>query len=266
MAAIKKLTDRIYSDFLMPSRLQEYEVLLKTAMDAGYEICSIREFWRKIKSNQVNADSLYLILRHDIDTDLKTAEEMWRVEKKLGVKSSYYFRLSTLDIRMMKEMEQFGTEASYHYEEVATLAKKFKWKNAKDVNEHLGQISQTFINNLKFIRARSGLPLEIVASHGDFANRKLGIANWILLKDKKVREDSGIELEVYDDSFMKYVNTRHSDGSYPDFWKKNDPLKSIQDRSKVIYILVHPRQWKVRIAVNLRENLVRIMEGIKYGL
>ena len=35
-AMIKQITNRLYSDYLMPSRLFEYERLLKTALDNGY--------------------------------------------------------------------------------------------------------------------------------------------------------------------------------------------------------------------------------------
>mgnify|MGYP006145381963 CR=1 FL=1 len=63
-----------------------------------------------------------LVHRHDIDTDLPTARRMFALEQKHGVRASYYFRLSTLDFGLMRDIERYGSEASYHYEEIATYA------------------------------------------------------------------------------------------------------------------------------------------------
>ena len=115
---------RIYSDFLMPSRLDDYKKLLKIALDSGYKIDSIAGFYEKIETHKIDSKKRYLILRHDIDTDIKTAMEMWNIERSMGVISSYYFRLSTFDVNLMQEISKSGGEASYHFEEVATFAKK----------------------------------------------------------------------------------------------------------------------------------------------
>jgi hypothetical protein len=67
-----------------------------------------------------------LVHRHDIDSDLRTARKMFALEVKHGVQASYYFRLSTLDYGFMRDIEAAGGEASYHYEEVATYAKRHR--------------------------------------------------------------------------------------------------------------------------------------------
>ena len=64
-----------------------------------------------------------LILRHDIDTDIETTRAMWRVERELGIKTSYFFRLSTVDLPLMREIEACGGSVGYHFEELATAAK-----------------------------------------------------------------------------------------------------------------------------------------------
>lgn len=75
----KKLTliwHRIYSDFIMPSRLEEYSSLLEKALKHGYRVYSIERFWAKIKANSVESGVKYLILRHDVDTDTSCARAM----------------------------------------------------------------------------------------------------------------------------------------------------------------------------------------------
>jgi hypothetical protein len=70
-------------------------------------------------------EAAFALLRHEIaiDSDLKTARAMFDLERKLDIRSSYYFRLSTGDIPFMRELEAEGSEAGYHYEEIATFAK-----------------------------------------------------------------------------------------------------------------------------------------------
>jgi hypothetical protein len=262
---IKKLFNRIYADFFMPCRLKEYKSLLEEALKKGYEINSIEDFWEKIKDNSIKPEKKYLILRHDIDTDINTAKEMFDIEKNLNIKSSYYFRLSTLDIHFMKQIEMFGGEASYHYEELALYAKRNGIFTKEQIINNIQDIQELFKSNLEYLREKTNIQMKIVASHGDFINRKLGIANTIILKDNNFRELVGIELEVYDDAFMRYVTSRCSDTHYPIYWKPYNPIESIRNNEHVIYILVHPRHWKANVIINAIDDIKRINEAISFN-
>ena len=121
---VGKIMNRVFADFVMPSRLHEYRGLLQGALDAGYVITSIEQFWRSKAGPGPTPSNPFLILRHDVDTDPGTARKMFLIERDLSVVSSYYFRLSTIDARLMSEILDHGGEASYHYEELATVAKR----------------------------------------------------------------------------------------------------------------------------------------------
>ncbi|TBL70839.1 hypothetical protein [Paenibacillus thalictri] len=261
---LASIRNRIYSDFFLPSRLNEYREMLLTAQNRGYEMHSIRSFWRLIQAGGVRPEQKYFINRHDIDTDLSVTRCMWEIEQELGVPASYYFRLSTLDFELMKEIEAGGSEASYHYEEIASDAKLRGYKSKEAVNVHMGRIQRLFADNLIHLRRSTGLPMEIVASHGDFVNRILGLSNHALLQNKALRESLGIELEVYDDSFMKYVTSRHSDMIYPKFYKPTSPFDAIQGGQHVIYFLSHPRHWRANPKENLLDDINRVWEGVRY--
>lgn len=261
---IKATYYRIYSDFFMPSRLKEYKSLLQKALGQNYEIHSVISFLRLIENEGVDEKKKYLILRHDIDTDLVTAKEMWKIEQQLGIESSYYFRLSTIDVSFMQTIHASGSEASYHFEEIATYCKRNKLKNRDDVHNNIENIRSIFKENYLYLKQLTGLPMKTVASHGDFVNRKLGISNEEILKDERLRTELGIHLEVYDEAVMKYVTRRHSDMLAPTFWKPKSPLYSIQKNKQVIYILTHPRHWQIHLAENLVDNLKRLWEGFRY--
>jgi hypothetical protein len=263
--ALDTLWNRVYADFLMPSRLGSYRRLLESILLADYQVTSIERFWDLIRAGAV-PDRRYLILRHDIDTDPRTAAAMWSIEHSMGIESSYYFRLSTIDIGLMRAIGDAGGEASYHYEEIATLAKRRHLRNREDVLRVITGAQAEFRDNLDRLRAASGLPMRVVASHGDFVNRKLGITNTALLADPQFRLTAGVELETYDYAFMRFVSRRYSDTHHPQYWIPEDPRSAIGTREPIVYLLVHPRHWQIRRSTNAQDDLRRLWEGLLYDL
>jgi hypothetical protein len=263
---LTSLRHRIYADFLMPSRLGAYRRLLELALGAGYRVVSIETFWQLIVGNAVDPGEPYLVLRHDIDTDPATARAMWAIERGLGVESSYYFRLSTTDLGLMRDIAEGGSHASYHYEELATIAKQWRLRRATDVLAHLPEARARFQENLGRLRASTGLPMRVVASHGDFVNRAVGVANRAILEDPGFRHEVGVDLEVYDEAFVGQLTSRYSDTHHPRYWVSADPQAGIARGEAVIQVLVHPRHWRVHRLVNAADDVRRVAEGLAYRL
>ena len=251
-----RLMNRIYFDYFMPCRLGELEAICKAAIDGGYEMHSVISFWDEI-SKGLSDNKKYFISRHDVDTDVTTARRMFEIESRLSMKASYYFRLSTLNVRLMQEIDASGSEASYHFEEISTLAKKHNWSRG-DIDYKLA--ADVFYDNYREIKESSRLPMRSVCSHGDFANRRLGVPNHKLLT-KRLRLDLGIDVETYDDEFMSLVTSRHSDTLGPPFYVPHSPLKAILESRRVIYFLTHPRSWRVNWWDSTKENVIRAWEG-----
>jgi hypothetical protein len=258
----KSFWSRLYSDYLMPSRLGEYEDLILAIKDSGYRQTSVQKASSSIQSTG-KLNSVF-VHRHDIDTDVATAKKMFDIERKHGVESTFYFRLSTLDVCFMREIEEYGSEASYHYEELASHAKKNHIKSRDVLLRRVGLIQEEFFENLEEIRAVTGLPCATVASHGDFANRKIGLVNHLILKDSDFRNKCNIELESYDDELMKHFQFRISDRPYPNFWHPVPPTQAINHKANNIFLLTHPRQWRSSVVANTRENAVRLYEGLRW--
>jgi len=208
---ISRIFHRIYSDFLLPDRLPLYRELLQRFLDGGVQLLSVVEYWDRVSEGRCKPEGRFLILRHDIDTDVDTARAMWDVETSLGVTSSSYFRLSTIAPKLMREMHAQGSEPSYHYEEIATFAKLRRLKTVSEVERNLPEIKARFRDNLLELRDKTGLPMRTVAAHGDFVNRALGYPNWKLLEDIDMRAELKIELEVYDRALESLIDARHSD-------------------------------------------------------
>jgi len=251
--------ERLYSDFLLPSRLPEYRALIERAAAQGYAFRSTGEYFDTGPSVAART----LVLRHDVDTDPATAEAQFEIERELGASASYFFRLSTADPAVMRRIAQGGGEVGYHFEEVATVAKEERLRSKAAVKARLPAIQERFCANLASLRERTGLPLEAAAGHGDMVNRHLGYANRKLLNGR-VRHRCGVRYEAYDDDAVAGVVSRFIDHSHPVGWRPSSPFEAIERGDSVVYVLTHPRHWRRNVRANLADDLGRLRDGLRY--
>lgn len=256
------LINRIYSDYLMPPRLGQYENFVCLALNSGYLQTSVRTFFHAAIENRLTNEKI-IVHRHDIDTDMCTARKLFNIEKKYSIKSSYYFRMATLDFDLMHEIEEYGSEASYHYEEIATFAKRNKLRTADDVRKRLPEIRNEFENNFQYIEKHLGKKITTVASHGDFANRRLKLASTEILNDQNLRDRCGIECESYDKILMDNFDIYISDRPHPQYYYPISPFDSLGKYNKICF-LTHPRQWDTNWIENTKDNLFRLYEGLRW--
>lgn len=258
-----RLVSRLYSDYLMPSRLPAYERLIVAALDMGYGQTSVRDFFNAICCGNVHDGQKVVVLRHDIDTDLRTARKLFELEKKYKIRSSFYFRLSTLDFKLMREIEDYGSEASYHYEELATFAKQHRIRDAARVQARMPEIREAFMQNFHAIERRLGTKMTTVASHGDFANRKLKLNNTEVLKDQQLRDSCGIRCEAYDQALLERFDFYVADRPHPMYYHPSAPSDALGACQRICF-LSHPRQFETNWLENTKDNLFRLYEGARW--
>lgn len=62
----------------------------------------------------------YIVLKHDVETDVPHAYEIARIESKFGHRGSYYVQAYLLEnqanIDLLKKIQNMGHEISYHYD------------------------------------------------------------------------------------------------------------------------------------------------------
>lgn len=264
MGIIKSLYNRIYADYLMPSRLKEYEKIITTSLSEGYTHITLRDYYQSLIEGTLT-EKRYFIHRHDIDTDLRTTKKMFEIEKKHNVHTTYYFRMSTITPKLMKEIEAFGSEASYHFEEIASFCKKNNINSKEKALSKLDIIKEEFIKNTQQLEQKLGYKFKTVASHGDFVNRKLSLINNEITKDNSVRDKAKIVAEAYDSILHNSFDAYISDKPYPKYYSPNNIFSEI-GKSDVICMLSHPRQWETNFWVNTKDNILRLIEGIRFRL
>ncbi|MBV8459560.1 MAG: hypothetical protein JO009_01590 [Candidatus Eremiobacteraeota bacterium] len=258
---LKAAVYRFYQNFLMSSRLAEYERLMSKLVEQGYCFITIADLARR---NGGAIPARTCIVRVDVDSDLPTAREMFRIKRALGITSTYYFRLSTLDPELMKEISACGSEVGYHYEELATVAKRLGLCNKAEIDNCILLIRDEFKRNIQSFSAQAGALPRTIASHGDWVNRKLRLPNHYFA-DRALCEAFGITAEAYDPRLNAQVKARFSDADAPAWWRPEPPSKAVTDGVSCIYLLVHPRQWRANRLENLRLDIERVIESILYS-
>ena len=92
-----------------------YEGLVKLIKDEGYEFCGYHNY----------GESPCVIMRHDIDLQVKKAYEMSLLEDRLGIKTTYFALLNTdfynlasnTNSELLKDMIARGHEIGLHFDE-----------------------------------------------------------------------------------------------------------------------------------------------------
>lgn len=258
------IINKIYSEYLMPSRLGMYDNFLLQALNSGYLQTSVRTYFQSMRDSEY-CNKKIIVHRHDIDSDVRTARKLFEIEKKYNIKSSYYFRKATLDYKFMREIEEYGSEASYHYEEIATFAKKNHIKDPIEIRKHLPEIRNNFLVNFTSIEEQLGRKIITVASHGDFANRRLKLINHEILDDQKLRECCGIECESYDLTLLNNFDIYISDRPHPQYYYPMSPFDAIGRHNKIC-LLTHPVQWETNWIESTKSNLIRLYEELNWQL
>lgn len=253
---------RLYGDYVQRERLDDLRALLEGALANGYKTMTLSGFADHVRGRTLGADERILLLRHDIDSDVPRARRMWEIEAGLGMVGSYFFRRSTWDVGFMHELSAAGCEVGYHYEELATLVKERGVATASETRALLGAARARLRTTMPALRADSGLALDVLAAHGDFANRAVGVSNAEMLSDPALRSEIGVRLEAYD--VETYVSARSADGVPPRGWRPHDPMDAIRRSEPVVAVLLHPRSWGRAPLVNARVDLQRLGEGCAY--
>ena len=113
---IKKVLSAYKITYYLSMQMTKYQDILKKILNKGYSF---------IKFDQLNqSDKLQILLRHDIDLEVDLALKMAKIEKEMGVESTYFFLMSnesynlisSTNIKKLKEIKDLGHTISLHFD------------------------------------------------------------------------------------------------------------------------------------------------------
>ena len=236
---------KLFIRYLKNDRIKEYEEIIKLAKEKDYEVISLRDY---IEEKYDTSKKLF-ILRHDVDHFSSGTKMMFEVEKKYGVKSSFYFRNSTFEPKLMNSIEEYGSEVSLHFEPIADFVKANGIKNKEELYSFKNW-EQRCLNilkaNLDRFRNLLDIPCLTIASHGEYENSLVETPNNYLTEDTKTYNFLGIKLEAYNKQMIEKVTCYISDVPIEinsGYRYGTTPFEAIQKGERFIIFLTHPNHW-----------------------
>lgn len=198
----------------------------------------------------------YVVLKHDVETDLKKAYRLATIEHKYGHRGSYYVQAYLMhdaaNIRLLQVMQQMGHEISYHYDVMDSCK--------GDLNKAI----QEFADN-KQLFEKNGFAISTVCQHGnpvvervgytsnrDFFRSNLVRALYPKIRDVMVNLKSDVPTDftyysdagrvfkmIYDPLNNDIVNSDDKNVAYQNL----DKLLEVLNFDKGIIISTHPHRW-----------------------
>lgn len=207
-----------------------YKKLIEGAANAGYQAVTVREYLQGIRK------PLTLILHHDVEWNPRQALAVAEIEKAIGFRSTFYFRVDTkaFDLTVMRQLQDDGFEVGYHFNTLDRCGGDFEKAIA------------LFERELRMLR-EAGIRVETVCSHGDPRVKKFGykVNNEIFLKEPDLCSRSGLLGEAYldvDFSLLQYISDVGI--RWNKFGSTEELISKIACREQpVIYMLTHPDYW-----------------------
>lgn len=211
----------------------------------------------------------YIVLKHDVETDVPHAYRIAQIENRYGHRGSYYVQAYLLEdshnVDLLKKMQHMGHEISYHYD-VLDICK--------------GNIDEAIIEfdkNLNTFKS-NGFDIVTVCQHGNpiveregyhsnrdfFRNEKVrnlypGISDIMVnFKDKVPTDylyfsDAGRMFKlIYDPINNDIVNSDDKNIPYKDL----DCLFNAIDSTKGNIISIHPHRWTESATVYVTKSFI----------
>ena len=97
--------------------LHIYRSLLESLLKHDYVFVTMEDFL----THDYESDSRVVVMRHDVDRLPHNSVLMARLEHKVGIKATYYFRCvaESYDEPSIREIVSLGHEVGYHYEDMS---------------------------------------------------------------------------------------------------------------------------------------------------
>jgi hypothetical protein len=127
--------------------INQYNIFIETLLKKGFEFQTFSDFLESSKNKVA-------ILRHDVDKLPANSLLLAKIQKKLGIKGTYYFRIVTgsWDVEIIRSLAEMGHEIGYHYETLDTC------------HGNIEKAYEEFCRNLETFRRVC--PIKTICMHG----------------------------------------------------------------------------------------------------
>lgn len=216
----------------------------------------------------------FLVLKHDVETDVRRAYDIARIEQRFGHRGSYYVQVYLLDrgenVELLKKMSQMGHEISYHYDVLDSCG------------GDMTRAAEEFEENRKKFES-CGFPIRTVCQHGNPVVARVGYtSNRDFFRSQRIRDqypgiadimvnykqDLSVEYLYFSDAGRKFqlihdpVNNDIENSDH-----LNVPYSSLDGilrraAAEACIISIHPHRWtKSAVACVLKIAVFRVIRA-----
>ncbi len=219
----------------------------------------------------------FCVLKHDVETCVPNAHRLAEIEHKYGICGSYYVQAYLMNdpknVDLLREMQLWGHEISYHYDVLDANAGDYK-----KAEDDFIKYSKVFADN--------GFKYGTICQHGNPVKKRVGYtSNRDFFRNKEIRSHYPDLVDMVVD-YSQHIGGREyryiSDASYrwniitepetndlhPDVRNiKVGGFKSlltlVQDTDYSYIISTHPHRWtSVAWRINLKICIFRVVREI----
>jgi len=182
-----------------------------------------------------------LALRHDVDQHPGSALAMARVERDLGLHSSWYVRWRTADPRVIAALRDAGHSVGFHYETLSRLALETRARTAEQIAALIPAARAGLREEIAAFARLHG-PLRSVCPHGD---SRAPLARNATLLHGREGGDLGVAIDVNEAMRGRGLARWLTDRSRAEGrWVEGiEPRELFAARRSPILCVVHPNNW-----------------------
>jgi len=218
------------------------------------KICQELSTLKTIRADEIPSkkDLEWIVVKHDIETNVPKALELAKIEAKYSIQATYYVQVDLVkdNYKILQEIQKLGHEITYHYDVLDANGGDFTLA------------TEEFIQNIKLFNS-FGFEVKTICPHGNpLINRDGWSSNKDFFRDKTIADrfsnilDVVIDLPKRIDSYLyisdtgygwkEIVNITDNDiknGGDIDLGDYKSFLERVKQEKRVI-ISTHPHRWE----------------------
>ena len=218
----------------------------------------------------------FVVLKHDVETFVQNAHRLASIEHKHGICGSYYVQAYLMNdpknICLLKEMQSWGHEISYHYDVLDAHAGDYK-----AAEESFRIFTKVFADN--------GFTYGTICQHGNPVKKRIGYtSNRDFFRNQEIRShypnlvDMVVDYSQYAVSKYRYIsdagyrwniitepetNDLHPDVKNVKVGGFENLLSLIQNTDYSYIISTHPHRWmSAAWKINLKICIFRVVREL----
>lgn len=246
---------------------KNWERFCEALSKSGVTLCTAEQSLNLPKTER------FVVLKHDVETFVPNAHRLASIEHKYGICGSYYVQAYLMsdpkNIELLKEMQSWGHEISYHYDVLDAHAGDYKAAEVDFV-----KYSKVFADN--------GFHYGTICQHGNPVKKRVGYtSNRDFFRNQEIRShypnlvDMVVDYSQHTEHKYRYI----SDASYrwniitePETNDLHPEVKNVkvggfknllalvQDTDYSYVISTHPHRWmSAAWKINLKICIFRVV-------